>query len=99
MNFEELPSKIDILVRENLSQTAERMNYTQSTLTSKVKKMESDVGHPLFNRTPKGLKRTYAGNLYLNFLKQTLQSYQELIDQISDQTLVYPIYVEYLKQH
>ncbi|XRD26599.1 hypothetical protein AABM34_09990 [Lysinibacillus fusiformis] len=44
MNIEEIAIKIELLERQNLSKSAEITNYTQSALTSKVKKMESEIG-------------------------------------------------------
>lgn len=82
MNIEEIALKIEILERQNLSKSAEITNYTQSALTSKVKKMEAEIGQEVFKRTPQGLKITNVGTQYLLFLKLITQEYDEFLQEI-----------------
>ena len=77
MNIEEIAIKIEILNRQNLSKSAEITSYTQSALTAKVKKMESEIGKPVFKRTPQGLKITSVGTQYLKYLQLITQEYLE----------------------
>ncbi|WP_427110364.1 LysR family transcriptional regulator [Lysinibacillus xylanilyticus] len=79
MNIEEIALKIEILERQNLSKSAEMTNYTQSALTSKVKKMEAEIGQEVFKRTPQGLKITNVGTQYLKFLKLITEEYDEFL--------------------
>lgn len=51
MNIKEIALKIEILERQNLSKSAEITNYTQSALTSKVKKW-SQKSDSLFLNVP-----------------------------------------------
>ncbi|GAB0168315.1 LysR family transcriptional regulator [Lysinibacillus sp. CTST325] len=82
MNIEEIALKIEILERQNLSKSAEITNYTQSALTSKVKKMEGEIGQEVFKRTPQGLKITNVGTQYLKFLKLITEEYDEFLQGI-----------------
>jgi len=82
MNIDEIALKIEILERQNLSKSAEMTNYTQSALTSKVKKMEGEIGQELFKRTPQGLKITNVGTQYLKFLKLITEEYDEFLQGI-----------------
>ncbi|MBK5502299.1 LysR family transcriptional regulator [Peribacillus sp. TH14] len=82
MNIEEITLKIEILNRQNLSKSAEITNYTQSALTAKVKKMESEIGKPVFKRTPQGLKITSVGTQYQNYLQLITQEYEEFLQSI-----------------
>ncbi|MGE7766939.1 LysR family transcriptional regulator [Peribacillus sp. NPDC096540] len=82
MNIEEIALKIEILNRQNLSKSAEITNYTQSALTAKVKKMESEIGKPVFKRTPQGLKITSVGTQYQNYLQLITQEYGEFLQSI-----------------
>ncbi|MFJ8089193.1 LysR family transcriptional regulator [Lysinibacillus sp. NPDC095746] len=82
MNIEEIALKIEILERQNLSKSAEITNYTQSALTSKVKKMEAEIGQEVFKRTPQGLKITNVGTQYLKFLKLMTQEYDDFLQEI-----------------
>ncbi|MGE7858128.1 LysR substrate-binding domain-containing protein [Bacillus sp. NPDC094064] len=82
MNIEEIAIKIEILNRQNLSKSAEITSYTQSALTAKVKKMESEIGKPVFKRTPQGLKITSVGTQYLKYLQLITQEYLEFLQSI-----------------
>ncbi|QWH09694.1 LysR family transcriptional regulator [Bacillus mycoides] len=82
MNMEEIALKIEILNRQNLSKSAEITNYTQSALTAKVKKMESEIGKPVFKRSPQGLKITSVGTQYRNYLQLITQEYEEFLQSI-----------------
>ncbi|AVK87053.1 LysR family transcriptional regulator [Lysinibacillus sp. B2A1] len=82
MNLEEIALKIELLERQNLSKSAEMTNYTQSALTSKVKKMEAEIGQEVFKRTTQGLKITDVGIQYLHFLKLVAQEYEEFLQAI-----------------
>ncbi|QOV12111.1 LysR family transcriptional regulator [Viridibacillus arvi] len=82
MNIEEIALKIEILERQNLSKSAEMTNYTQSALTSKVKKMESEIGQPVFKRTPQGLKITNVGIQYKNYLQLITQEYEGFLNSV-----------------
>lgn len=85
MNIEEIALKIEILNRQNLSKSAEITNYTQSALTSKVKKMEKEIGQPVFNRTPQGLKITDVGIQYKNYLELITQEYEGFLQAIGSE--------------
>ncbi|MCQ6545883.1 LysR family transcriptional regulator, partial [Bacillus wiedmannii] len=82
MNIEEIAIKIEILNRQNLSKSAEITSYTQSALTAKVKKMESEIGKLVFKRTPQGLKITSVGTQYLKYLQLITQEYLEFLQSI-----------------
>jgi len=82
MNREEIALKIELLERQNLSKSAEITNYTQSALTSKVKKMEAEIGQEVFKRTTQGLKITDVGMQYLHFLKLVAQEYEAFLQAI-----------------
>ncbi|MBK3496529.1 LysR family transcriptional regulator [Viridibacillus sp. YIM B01967] len=82
MNLDDIALKIEILNRQNLSKSAEITNYTQSALTSKVKKMESEIGQSIFKRTPQGLKITNVGIQYKNYLQLITQEYEEFLQSV-----------------
>lgn len=85
MNIEEVALKIEILNRQNLSKSAEITNYTQSALTSKVKKMEKEIGQPVFKRTPQGLKITDVGIQYKNYLELISKEYGDFLHAIGSE--------------
>ncbi|MEG0259842.1 MAG: LysR family transcriptional regulator [Lysinibacillus sp.] len=87
MNIEEIALKVELLNRQNLSKSAEVTSYTQSALTSKVKKMEAEIGQPVFKRTPKGLKITDVGIQYKNFLELITQEYKQFLHDIDPEQI------------
>ena len=85
--MEEIALKIELLARQNLSKSAEITNYTQSALTSKVKKMETEIGQPVFKRTSQGLKITEVGIEYKKFLQRITQEYEEFLKAIDSEQM------------
>ncbi|MEN3751765.1 LysR family transcriptional regulator [Mangrovibacter yixingensis] len=56
----------------NFGRAAERLHITQPPLTRTIQALESEVGTPLFIRTPKGAMLTPAGDLLLEKARQLL---------------------------
>lgn len=50
----------------NLTRTAKRLNLSQSALSVQIKRLEQDVGQPLFERRGRGLVVTEAGRVALD---------------------------------
>lgn len=50
----------------NLSRTAERLNVSQSALSVQIRKLEEQIGHPLFERRGRQLRLTEAGRIALD---------------------------------
>jgi len=50
----------------NLTRTAGRLNLTQSALSVQIRKLESSLGHPLFERRGRQLHLTEAGRIALD---------------------------------
>lgn len=49
----------------HLTRAAQSLGVTQPALSAMVKKLEREVGTPLFHRTPRGVELTEAGRLFL----------------------------------
>src|SRR5687767_178009 len=82
MRVEYLETFLDLVQTRNFQRTAERLNITQSTVSSRIRTLEEDIGVSLFLRgrsgaelTPEGRKfETYAVNIRLcwNLARQEL---------------------------
>lgn len=56
---------LTIAKEQNMRKAADKLFVSQSSLSQYVNKLETELGTPLFNRTPKGLTLTAAGELYV----------------------------------
>lgn len=58
----------------NFTEAARRLFITQSTLSQQIKQLEEELGVPLFDRIGKHVRLTEAGESFLPYARQTLQS-------------------------
>ena len=62
----------------NISRSSERIGVTQSALSQSLKRLEKNIGLPLFIRTKTGLKLTKAGSKLLNKSHLLLDTWENL---------------------
>lgn len=63
----------------NLTRTAERLNVSQSALSIQIQKLESQIGHPLFERQGRSLHLTEAGRIALEYADVVFKTGDELL--------------------
>lgn len=68
-----------------LTQAAERLNVSQSALSTQVKKLEDQLGHALFERQGRGLKLTEAGRIALDYADIVFKAGDELLSTLAGQ--------------
>ncbi len=68
----------------NLSRAAQRLRVSQSALSSQLKKLELQLGHPLFDRTGKRLVLTEAGRIALDYADTMFAAGDELVNTLRD---------------
>ena len=61
-----------IAVAENLNITraAQQLKIAQPPLSRQIRDLEAELGAPLFERSPQGLRLTPAGNTFLQYARQ-----------------------------
>ncbi len=64
----------------NLTRTAERLNVSQSALSTQIHKLEDQLGHKLFDRRGKQLVLTEAGRIALDHADSIFATGEELLD-------------------
>jgi len=64
----------------NLTRTAERLNVSQSALSIQIRKLEDQIGHPLFERRGRQLHLTEAGRIALDHADAIFASGEELLN-------------------
>ncbi|OYY68863.1 LysR family transcriptional regulator [Sphingomonas sp. 28-63-12] len=63
----------------NLTRTAERLNVSQSALSVQIRKLEDQLGHPLFERRGRQLHLTEAGRIALDHADSIFATGEELL--------------------
>jgi LysR family glycine cleavage system transcriptional activator len=57
----------------NFARAADELNLTQSTVSHRVRMLESYLGYPLFERLPRGLRLTESGKAYLPSIRKAFE--------------------------
>ena len=63
----------------NFTQAAQRVNLTQSAVSIQVRKLEENLGKPLFNRVPRGVELTDHGENLLTYANRILELNSEAV--------------------
>ena len=66
-----------------LTRAAARVNLSQSALSTQLRKLEAQFGHPLFERLGKKLVLTEAGRIALDYADTIFQSGDELVSTLA----------------
>ena len=74
---------IAITETPTLSAAAEKLFISQPALSQQVKKIEEEVGTPLFSRKGHSMTLTPAGNAFLLCARRILQSYEAMKREIT----------------
>jgi DNA-binding transcriptional LysR family regulator len=72
----------------SLSRAAADLECTQSILSRQLASLEADLGHPLFNRTGRGLTLTDAGTHLFESVRPALQAIDEAVHGLRSPRLV-----------
>lgn len=79
LNFHHLRYFREVAHEGNLTRTAERLNLSQSALSSQIKTLENRLGHPLFERVGRRLELTEAGRIALDHADRIFETGDELL--------------------
>ncbi|NBN79564.1 LysR family transcriptional regulator [Microvirga tunisiensis] len=78
---------IDEVARSgSIRAAADRLNVAASAINKHVLQLEQVIGAPLFERLPRGLRLTPAGEILLAHIRRTLREYSEVEAEIRDLT-------------
>jgi DNA-binding transcriptional LysR family regulator len=79
VNLDLLRSFVEIAARGSLSQAAERLRVSQSTLTRQMHALEHEIGGPVFDRTSAGVSLTATGHALLGRIRPVLAEFDAAI--------------------
>lgn len=68
----------------SIRRAAEALNITPSALTRKIQDFEQELGHPIFERLPQGMRLNAAGELVLRHIQNQVSDFERLRSQIAD---------------
>ncbi|GIO27963.1 LysR family transcriptional regulator [Ornithinibacillus bavariensis] len=77
MDFEQLKTFVSLANSKNFTRTAEEMNVVQSTVTTRIKSLEEEIGETLFLRKTRNVEITDAGKNFLTYVIKTLEIMNE----------------------
>lgn len=80
MDLKPLKYIIAIAEEQNITRAAERLFVSQSTLSLYLRRLEKELGLPLFERTKNRMVITPAGKLYVDTARKLLDMEKELYD-------------------
>ena len=89
LNYHHLRYFREVAHEGNLTRTAERLNLSQSALSTQIRNLEDRLGHPLFDRVGRQLVLTEVGRIALDHADRIFGTGRELLETLNrsnDQT-------------
>jgi DNA-binding transcriptional LysR family regulator len=74
----------DVARSGSIRRTAERLNITPSALTRQVQAFERELGNPVFERLPQGMRLNAAGELLVSHIRSQTAEFDRLRSKIAD---------------
>ena len=78
MEFAQIIYAVTLAEYLNFSRAAAKLFITQPTLSQQIRRLESDLGFPLFRRNTKKVELTEAGEVFINEARDLVSSYWHL---------------------
>ena len=74
----------DVAGSGSIRRSAERLSITPSALTRRIQDFEAELGTPVFERMPQGMRLNAAGELLLRHIRAQFSDFERLRSQIAD---------------
>ena len=89
MTFQQLQYLLEANTTGSISQAAKNLFLTPSSVSVAITNLESELGYPIFTRTPQGLAPTVQGEKVIEYASRIFETYRLLnhIDQSSKKTI------------
>jgi LysR family cyn operon transcriptional activator len=72
MDLNQLHAFLAVAREGHMTRAAHQLHLTQPAVSAQISKLENDVGHRLFDRTPTGMVLTEAGHLFREYVEESL---------------------------
>ena len=63
---------VEIARTGSIRKAAEQLNLTPSAMNRRIQDLEAEVGTPLFERRPRGVKLTTAGEMFVRYARSQI---------------------------
>ena len=77
MDIQSIRTFVQVATLENYTKAANEMNYAQSTVTMQLKRLEEELGYPLFEKIGRRNYLTSQGRTFLSYANRILSLLQE----------------------
>jgi len=68
----------------SIRQAAERLHVAPSAVNRRIQDLEEELGTPLFERLPRGMRLTAAGELFVNYIRSRAAHLEQVRSEIED---------------
>lgn len=85
MDLQQLRYAVALAEESSFSRAAHRLGVAQPSLSQQIKKLEAQFGRPLFDRLPKRVVPTQAGQRLIDHARQILAQVSDVERQVCDQ--------------
>ena len=76
---------IDVVAREgSIRKAADRLAITSTALNRRILGLEDEIGSPIFERLPSGVRLNAAGELFIQHIRLQMNDLSRILSQISD---------------
>ncbi|WNC16287.1 LysR family transcriptional regulator [Brevibacillus brevis] len=86
MELTDLKVFLAVAAEGNVSRAAERLEYVQSNVTARIRKLETELGVPLFHRHPKGVTLTDKGTVFRDYALTIVNLAEESIKAVREKS-------------
>ena len=85
MELHQLRYIVALSQERNFLRAAKRANITQPTLSHQIKKLEEEIGSPLFERSSHGVRLTKAGEKFIPYAIATLDNLEKGLTELQEE--------------
>jgi len=75
---------VEVAQTGSIRRAAEHVNLTPSAMNRRIQDLETEVGTPLFERRPRGVKLTAAGEMFVRYAHSQIADAKRLKSQVAD---------------
>ena len=75
---------VEVARMGSIRKAAERLNLTPSAMNRRIQDLEAEVGTPLFERRPRGVRLTTAGEMFVRYARSQIAEAERMRSQVED---------------